>query len=208
MLSPKCSSTFERSSRDAESPNSCDLCAAIIVVIDSLAVNVAAPQPCNAPLDMLKSSVFWLLYIMFVLVAGSGLMATAQIAPIAVDFKLADREVTGLFVAATTLSVALVFDNVLNGLARPFFGWISDIIGRENTMAIVFSLGALAYWGLGEVGHTPYVFIIMTGLIFSPEVRYSACFRRRAPTPSARNTLQLMPGCSTPRKAQQPGLCR
>ena len=119
-----------------------------------------------APLDMLKSSVFWLLYIMFVLVAGSGLMATAQIAPIAVDFKLADREVTVLFVAATTLSVALVFDNVLNGLARPFFGWISDIIGRENTMAIVFSLGALAYWGLGEVGHTPYVFIIMTGLIF------------------------------------------
>ena len=115
---------------------------------------------------MLKSSVFWLLYIMFVLVAGSGLMATAQIAPIAVDFKLADREVTVLFVAATTLSVALVFDNVLNGLARPFFGWISDIIGRENTMAIVFSLGALAYWGLGEVGHTPYVFIIMTGLIF------------------------------------------
>ena len=88
------------------------------------------------------------------------------IAPIAVDFKLADREVTVLFVAATTLSVALVFDNVLNGLARPFFGWISDIIGRENTMAIVFSLGALAYWGLGEFGHTPYVFIIMTGLIF------------------------------------------
>ena len=119
-----------------------------------------------APLDMLKSSVFWLLYVMFVLVAGSGLMATAQIAPIAVDFKLADREVTVLFVAATTLSVALVFDNVLNGLARPFFGWISDIIGRENTMAIVFSLGALAYWGLSEFGHEPYMFIIMTALIF------------------------------------------
>ena len=106
-----------------------------------------------APLDMLKSSVFWLLYIMFVLAAGSGLMATAQIAPIAVDFKLADREVTVLFVAATTLSVALVFDNVLNGLARPFFGWISDIIGRENTMAIVFSLGALA---LGSRRSRPY----------------------------------------------------
>jgi OFA family oxalate/formate antiporter-like MFS transporter len=120
----------------------------------------------HAPLDMLKSSVFWLLYVMFVLVAGSGLMATAQIAPIAGDFKLADREVTVLFVTATTLSAALVFDNILNGLGRPFFGWISDIIGRENTMAIVFSLGALAYWGLGEFGHTPYMFIIMTGLIF------------------------------------------
>jgi OFA family oxalate/formate antiporter-like MFS transporter len=119
-----------------------------------------------APLDMLKSPIFWLLYLMFVLVASSGLMATAQIAPIALDFKLADREVTLLFVTATTLSFALVFDNVLNGLARPFFGWISDVIGRENTMAIVFSFGALAYWGLSEFGHAPYMFIIMTGFIF------------------------------------------
>jgi MFS transporter, OFA family, oxalate/formate antiporter len=118
------------------------------------------------PLDVLKSPTFWLLYIMFVLVAGSGLMATAQIAPIAGDFKLANKEVTIFFITATTLSSALVFDNVLNGLARPFFGWISDIIGRENTMAIVFSLGALAYWGLSEFGHTPLMFIIMAGLIF------------------------------------------
>jgi OFA family oxalate/formate antiporter-like MFS transporter len=69
-------------------------------------------------------------------------------------------------VTATTLSFALVFDNVLNGLARPFFGWISDVIGRENTMAIVFSFGALAYWGLSKFGHAPYMFIIMTGFIF------------------------------------------
>ena len=95
---------------------------------------------------MLKSPIFWLLCVMFVLVASSGLMATAQIAPIAADFKLADHEVTILFVTATTLSSALVFDNIFNGLARPFFGWISDVIGRENTMAIVFSFGALAYW--------------------------------------------------------------
>jgi OFA family oxalate/formate antiporter-like MFS transporter len=119
-----------------------------------------------APLEMLKSPTFWLLYVMFVLVAGSGLMATAQIAPIAHDFGLADREITILFVTATTLSSALVFDNVLNGLARPFFGWISDIIGRENTMAIVFSFGALAYWALGTFGHTPYMFVVMAGLIF------------------------------------------
>jgi len=93
-------------------------------------------------------------------------MATAQIAPIAKDFHLADNEVTILFVTASTLSAALVIDNILNGLARPFFGWISDFIGRENTMAIVFTLGAVAYWGLGEFGHTPYMFILMAGLIF------------------------------------------
>ena len=74
----------------------------------------------HAPVEMLQSPTFWVLYVMFVLVAGSGLMATAQIAPIALDFKLADQDVTILFVTATTLSSALVFDNVLNGLARPF----------------------------------------------------------------------------------------
>jgi MFS transporter, OFA family, oxalate/formate antiporter len=151
------------------------------LIISVLSQALRAPQPGEtpnpalrltqslreyAPLDMLKSPIFWLLYVMFVLVAGSGLMATAQIAPIALDFKLADREATVLFVTATTLSLALVFDNVLNGLARPFFGWISDLIGRENTMAIVFSFGALAYWGLSEFGHEPYMFIIMAGSIF------------------------------------------
>jgi OFA family oxalate/formate antiporter-like MFS transporter len=118
------------------------------------------------PLEMLKSPIFWLLYVMFVMVAASGLMVTAQIAPIAKDFKLANQEVTILFVTATALSAALVIDNILNGLARPFFGFISDIIGRENTMAIVFSLGALAYWGLGTLAHSPYGFVLMAGLIF------------------------------------------
>jgi OFA family oxalate/formate antiporter-like MFS transporter len=120
----------------------------------------------STPLEMLRSRVFWVLYLMFVMVAASGLMATAQIAPIAKDFNLANQDVTIVFVTATTLSAALVIDNILNGLARPFFGWISDIIGRENTMAIVFTLGAVAYWGLGEFGHTPYMFILMAGLIF------------------------------------------
>jgi OFA family oxalate/formate antiporter-like MFS transporter len=118
------------------------------------------------PFEMLRSPVFWLLYTMFVMVAASGLMATAQIAPIAKDLGLADDNVTILFVTATTLSAALVIDNILNGLARPFFGWISDIIGRENTLGIVFSLGAVAYWSLGALGHTPYMFVLTAGFIF------------------------------------------
>ena len=118
------------------------------------------------PLELLRSPVFWLLYVMFVMVAASGLMATAQVAPIAKDFGLADEKLTIAFVTATTLSVALVVDNILNGLARPFFGWISDLIGRENTMAIVFSLGALAYWSLGALGQTPYMFVVTAGFVF------------------------------------------
>jgi len=118
------------------------------------------------PTEMLRSPVFWLLYLMFVMVSASGLMATAQIAPIAKDFGLADHEMTVLFLTGSTLSVALVIDNILNGLARPFFGWISDFVGRENTMAAVFALGAVAYWGLSAFGHTPYMFVLMAGLIF------------------------------------------
>jgi MFS transporter, OFA family, oxalate/formate antiporter len=140
-----------------------------------------APQPGETPkpaarlthslrdytsVEMLRSPVFWVLYLMFVMVAASGLMATAQIAPIAKDFGLADQKVDIWFITATTLSAALVIDNILNGLARPFFGWVSDMIGREITMAIVFTLGALAYWSLGAFGNTPYMFILLAGLIF------------------------------------------
>jgi OFA family oxalate/formate antiporter-like MFS transporter len=120
----------------------------------------------SSPMEVLKSPIFWLLYVMFIMVSASGLMATAQIAPIAKDFGLANNDVTILFITSTVLSAALVVDNILNGLARPFFGWVSDFIGRENTMAIVFTIGAAAYWGLGELGHSPYMFILMAGLVF------------------------------------------
>jgi MFS transporter, OFA family, oxalate/formate antiporter len=120
----------------------------------------------HTPLETLRSPVFWTLYFMFTMVAASGLIATAQLAPIASDLGLAEQPVNILFATTTTLSAALVIDNVLNGLARPFFGWISDLIGREITMGVVFTIGAFAYWGLGAFGHTPYAFIVLAGLVF------------------------------------------
>ena len=106
---------------------------------------------------------FWLLYIMFVMVSATGLMATAQIAPIAKDFNVGN---TILFAGASTLTVALIVDNLCNGGARPLFGWVSDNIGREYTMAIAFGLGAVAYWLLGSLGTTPWAFVIFAALIF------------------------------------------
>jgi OFA family oxalate/formate antiporter-like MFS transporter len=113
--------------------------------------------------EMLRSPVFWLLYVMFLGVSASGLMATAQLAPIAKDYGISN---TVIFFGATTLSVALVVDNVLNGLARPFFGGLSDRIGRENTMALAFTLGAASYWLLAVAGNTPWTFVVCAGLIF------------------------------------------
>jgi OFA family oxalate/formate antiporter-like MFS transporter len=116
-----------------------------------------------SPQQILRSPVFWLLYVMFVLVSASGLMAAAQIALIARDYNVAD---TVLLWGGTTLTVALLVDNVANGAARPLFGWISDHIGRENTMAIAFGLGGISYWLLGSAGTAPWVFVIFAGLIF------------------------------------------
>jgi MFS transporter, OFA family, oxalate/formate antiporter len=115
------------------------------------------------PAEVLVSPVFWLLYVMFVMVSASGLMATAQIAPIAKDFNVGDSIV---FFGATTLTAALIIDNIANGSARPLFGWISDNIGREYTMAIAFGLGAVAYWLLGSLGTAPWAFVLFAALIF------------------------------------------
>lgn len=115
------------------------------------------------PREMLRSPVFWLLYVMFVAVSASGLMATAQLALIASDFGISN---TALFLGASTLAVALVVDNVMNGAARPFFGWVSDQIGREPTMVIAFSIGGLSYLLLGWFGANPWLFVLFAGLIF------------------------------------------
>jgi OFA family oxalate/formate antiporter-like MFS transporter len=130
----------------------------------------AAPPPKVAqsarsysPKEVFFSPVFWLLYIMFVMVSGSGLMATAQIAPIASDFNVGNQII---FWGATTLTVTLIVDNVANGTARPLFGWVSDNIGRELTMAIAFGLGGISYWLLGSLGHQSWAFVIFAALIF------------------------------------------
>ena len=114
-------------------------------------------------MEMLTTPTFWLLYLMFVLISASGLMATAQIAVVAKDNGVSN---TVLFLGASTLTVALIFDNVMNGVARPFFGWVSDRIGREPTMAIAFGAGGVAYWLLGALGSNPWAFVLFAGLIF------------------------------------------
>ena len=131
---------------------------------------IAAPAPRVAqafhsatPQQVLRAPAFWVLYAMFIVVSASGLMVTAQIAPIARAYGFNNN--AALF-GASVLSIALVVDNVMNGLARPFFGAVSDRIGREPTMAIAFTLGAISYWLLAIVGTSPAAFVLCAGLIF------------------------------------------
>jgi OFA family oxalate/formate antiporter-like MFS transporter len=116
--------------------------------------------------QMLKTPVFWVLYVLFVLVASGGLMATAQIGPIAQEFGLASLPVTLFGATLPLLTMTLSIDNLANGFTRPLCGFISDKIGRENTMMIVFIGEGLALLGLMKFGHDPVAFMVFAALTF------------------------------------------
>jgi OFA family oxalate/formate antiporter-like MFS transporter len=119
------------------------------------------------PMEMVRTPVFWVMYVMFVLMAAGGLMVTANLVPIAKDFKVADIPVTAPFGWVITVqSFALIFDRVLNGVTRPFFGWVSDRLGRENTMLLAFGLEGCGIFLLSQNLHSPAMFIVLSGLVF------------------------------------------
>ena len=118
------------------------------------------------PLQILLTPTFWVMYVMFVMVAAGGLMATAQLAPIAKDFAIDKVPVSLIGITLPALTFALSLDRILNGLTRPFFGWVSDHIGRENTMLIAFGLEACTILLLFYYGQDPVLFVILTALVF------------------------------------------
>src|ERR1700675_2249526 len=118
------------------------------------------------PPQVLRSPIFWVMYLVFVMVAAGGLMAAAQIAPIAKDFKIANEPVGLLGFQMAALTFAISLDRIFDGFGRPFFGWVSDRIGREHTMFIAFSTAALMVLTLSVYGHIPIVFVLATAVYF------------------------------------------
>lgn len=151
-------------------------------IVLSCALLIRAPQKIDAPpldsarirqsrrqytwTEMILCPAFWLMYAMFTLATVGGLMATAQIAPMADDYKVAHRTVWLLGFSLEALPLALMLDRILNGLSRPFFGWVSDRLGRENTMFVAFGLEAGAIFLLIHFAHDPVRFVVFTGLAF------------------------------------------
>jgi MFS transporter, OFA family, oxalate/formate antiporter len=152
----------------------------VIVVIFALFLRAPAPSEIAAPaapavqqsrrdyepIEVLKSPAFWVMYVMFVMVGTGGLMATAQLAPIAKDFHIDAIPVSILGLTLPALTFALSIDRVLNGFTRPFFGWVSDHIGRENTMFIAFLLEGIGIYALLHYATDPFMFVILSGLVF------------------------------------------
>jgi len=114
------------------------------------------------PGAMIKTKVFWLMFVMMTMMSTGGLMIISQFAAFARDFGVANMMVFGL----AALPLALTVDRITNGLTRPFFGWVSDRIGRENTMAIAFLLEAVSVTAMVIFRDHPLLFVLLSGVVF------------------------------------------
>ncbi len=114
------------------------------------------------PSEMLRSPIFWLMFVMMAMMATGGLMVVTQFAGFSREFGVGSALVFGL----TALPLALTFDRITNGLTRPFFGWVSDHIGRENTMALAFGMEGCSIALLLFFRHDPLLFVLMSGFVF------------------------------------------
>jgi MFS family permease len=123
---------------------------------------------------MLRTPIFWLLFLMMTMMSTSGLMVISQMGAFARDFGVAEVAVLGL----AALPLALTLDRITNGLTRPFFGWVSDRIGRENTMFIAFALEGVAMTAWLLTRDNAVMFVLLSGLVFFGWARSSRCSRR------------------------------
>jgi OFA family oxalate/formate antiporter-like MFS transporter len=116
--------------------------------------------------EMAATPNFWLMYLMMAMVATGGLMAVAQLKPMAVDFKVDKIPVHLLWLTMPALTFALSADRMVNGLCRPFWGWVSDHIGREKTMTLAFGLEAIAIYVLIRFASNPLLFVVFSAFTF------------------------------------------
>jgi len=114
------------------------------------------------PNEMLRSGVFWLMFVMMTMMSTGGLMIISQFASFSRDFGVASVVIFGM----AALPLAANIDRITNGLTRPFFGWVSDRIGRENTMAIAFLLEAASVTLMVLFRDNALVFVLLSGVVF------------------------------------------
>jgi OFA family oxalate/formate antiporter-like MFS transporter len=118
------------------------------------------------PREVLRSPLFWVLFVMSLMVTGAGLTFTAHLAAIARNFQVADVPVSMVGITLPALTFALTLDRIANGVARPLCGWLSDYIGREITMIMAFTLGAVSIFAFGRWGSDPVMFVLLACLVF------------------------------------------
>lgn len=116
--------------------------------------------------EAVRLPIFYVMFAMFILTVTGGLMAVAQLGPMAQDLGVKDTKVNLGFIVMAALPFALILDRIMNGISRPLFGFISDHIGREKTMFIAFMMEGLGIIALAKFGSNPWAFIILSGVVF------------------------------------------
>jgi MFS transporter, OFA family, oxalate/formate antiporter len=116
---------------------------------------------------MLKTRVFWLMFVMMSMMSTGGLMVITQFTSFAKSFGIDAKTTVVIFgLTLAAIPTALTFDRITNGLTRPFFGFVSDHIGRENTMAIAFILEGIAIFFMLQYRSDPFMLVVLSGLVF------------------------------------------
>ncbi len=118
------------------------------------------------PTEALRTKMFWIMYLMFVMVASGGLMVVAELAPMAKEFQVANVPVSLLGITLPAVTFALSIDRVMNGITRPFFGWVSDHVGRERTMFAAFLVEGIGVLMMLRFARDPVIFVVLSGLVF------------------------------------------
>jgi MFS transporter, OFA family, oxalate/formate antiporter len=126
------------------------------------AVKVKQSGYSYTPREVLRQPVFWVLYMLRLMMVAVTLIVIANLAPLAHAFGVADMALWG----TTALSVGLIFANMMDGVGRPFFGWVGDRIGNTPAMATSFALGAASFYLMSVTGHHPLGYIFFAGMIF------------------------------------------
>ena len=104
--------------------------------------------------QMLATPHFWVLYVAFILTSVGGLMITAQASPVG----------RTLAIPAAAIVAALSWSRLANGAGRIFWGWFSDLVGRELAMVIPFILQSLCLVGvltLGKISGGWFIFMMV-----------------------------------------------
>jgi MFS transporter, OFA family, oxalate/formate antiporter len=138
----------------------------VVTKIRSTSRNIVQSARNFKPAEVVRTPVFWMIYLVYVSIASGGMVITAQLGPIARDFGLEKTMLVVLGATVPLLTLTISIDNFANGLTRPLSGFLSDAIGRENAMLLIFGCEALAFIGLATLGHHPIAFVVFAAMIF------------------------------------------
>jgi MFS transporter, OFA family, oxalate/formate antiporter len=109
-----------------------------------------------APSEILRTPAFYLLWLGFGLGSTAGLMVISQLIPFATSQGIS---------SATIATLGLVMGAFGNVSGRILSGWISDVMGRLNTLRVVLAISSVAmpalYWvGTHVAGLYLLIFIV------------------------------------------------